>query len=133
MTIVVDSSVAVSWCIPDEISPISDMVLGQVERQGMLVPSLFWYEVRNVFIVNERRGRITENIVHGSLKRLSAFPIIYATEHDETMLLQLSRKHRLSVYDAAYLEIAIQNEAPLASLDKALLAAAKVENLEYFA
>lgn len=124
MAVVVDSSVAASWCLPDEETPSSEAILDAIAADGMIVPSLFWYELRNVLIVCERRGRLEPGVTQAGLKRIGALPLQVEGRHDEKRLLDLARSFRLSVYDAAYLELAQRIGAPLATFDKALQKAA---------
>ena len=62
MAIVIDSSIAVCWGTPDEVSSLADMALTIAGEEGMQVPALFWHELANVMLVNERRGRITPEL-----------------------------------------------------------------------
>lgn len=128
--VVVDSSVAASWCLPDEESGVAEAALRLVEAGGMLVPQLFWYELRNVLIVGERRRRIDAATSTAGLKRIAALPARVAEQHDETLLLSLARKHALTVYDAAYLELAKRTEVPVATFDQALRRAATAEAVQ---
>lgn len=127
MAVVIDSSVAASWCLPDEASGLSEAALRLVEAGGMVVPPLFWYELRNVLVVSERRGRIDVATSTAGLKRIAALPARIDDRHDETLLLTLARTHALTVYDTAYLELAKRIEAPLATFDKALRRVAAAE------
>ncbi|MCA8931117.1 MAG: type II toxin-antitoxin system VapC family toxin [Rhodospirillaceae bacterium] len=128
-----DSSVAASWCLADERSELADRVLHMVEAGGFVVPPLFWYELRNVLIVNERRGRIDAARVADGLRLVSALPARIDSAHDEAVLLGLARAHTLSVYDAAYLELAKRLGTPLATQDQSLHRAAKAEAVELVA
>jgi hypothetical protein len=58
MSLVLDSSVVGCWCFADEANPIADAAFDQVGSGGATAPVLWWFEVRNVLVVNERRGRI---------------------------------------------------------------------------
>lgn len=127
MAVVVDSSVAASWCLPDEGTGIAEATLRLVEAGGMIVPPLFWYELRNVLVVSERRGRIDIATASAGLKRIAALPTRIDGQHDETLLLGLARAHGLTVYDCAYLELAKRTEVPLATFDKALRRATAAE------
>jgi predicted nucleic acid-binding protein len=89
------------------------------------VPALWWFEVRNILIVNERRGRLAHADTAAFLRGLSRLGIVTDRAPEETAVLTLARKHRLTVYDASYLELAQRETLPLATLDKGLLAAAK--------
>ncbi|MCB9959114.1 MAG: type II toxin-antitoxin system VapC family toxin [Rhodospirillaceae bacterium] len=127
MLLVLDSSVAASWCLPDERSELADRALDMVETGGFVVPPLFWYELRNVLIVNERRGRIDAARLADSLRLVTALPARIDSAPDEAVLLGLARAHTLSVYDAAYLELAKRLGIPLATLDLALHRAGAAE------
>lgn len=122
---VLDSSVASSWAFRDEDHPHADIALGRVSSgETISVPHLFWYELRNVLIVRERIGRIDPAEIAAFLPDIAFFtsPLIWP---DEAEVLRLARKHRLSVYDAVYLELAMRSRIALATLDKALIAACK--------
>jgi len=97
----------------------------QLDRDNALVPSLWWFEIRNVLITNERRKRLTVEDSDAFLKLLEGFPIWTESDPDEAAILGFARKYQLSVYDAAYLDVAHRNSLPLATLDKALRAAAE--------
>ena len=82
---------------------------------------------RGVPIVNERRGRVTAADTTAFLRDLGRLPIRVDVNPGERLVLALARKHRLSVHDAAYLELAVRLAAPVASMDRALNAAARSE------
>ncbi len=94
-----------------------------------MVPSLWWFEIRNLLVMNERRGRLTESESLRFLRRLDRLGITEDRTPQESEVLRLARTHRLSVYDAAYLELALRNRIRLATLDKALARAAQQENV----
>jgi predicted nucleic acid-binding protein len=102
-------------------------------KDGWIVPALWWFGVRNVLISSERRGRMTENETAAYLSELSQFPITIDRAPDETVLMALARRHRLTVYDAAYLELALREGLPLATLDAALAQAARREGVTVLA
>ena len=89
------------------------------------MPLLWWFEVRNVLVINERRGRIDPPGSAAFLADLETLPISFDRQSDSATVLALAREHRLTVYDAAYLELARRLEAPLATLDRRLAAAAR--------
>ncbi|MCA8908158.1 MAG: type II toxin-antitoxin system VapC family toxin [Rhodospirillaceae bacterium] len=130
MPIVIDCSVAANWCLPDEDEEVAGHALALVSVDGMLVPPLFWYELRNVLIVGERRQRIEAADVAAALRLVAALPTRVEPAHDETLLLGLARSYLLSVYDAAYLELAKRTRSPLATLDRTLRRAAAAEAVE---
>jgi predicted nucleic acid-binding protein len=89
------------------------------------VPVLWWFEVRNVLVVNERRGRIDPTGSAAFLADLERLPINFDRQFANEAVLALARAHRLTFYDAAYLELALRADAPLATLDQQLARAAR--------
>jgi predicted nucleic acid-binding protein len=125
---VIDASVAAAWCFKDEASPSIDAVFRTVRDYGALVPALWHLELANALLQAERRRRILIADLLWRLDLISDFPIVVDAETParawrETLLL--ARTERLTTYDAAYLEVALRMGLPLASLDTALVAAAK--------
>jgi predicted nucleic acid-binding protein len=128
MPFVLDTSVAACWAFPDDEDPRADAALTRIRTDEALVPSLWWFEVRNILVVNERRKRISESDTARFLRYIARLPIRVDRFPDETGILWLARTHRLSVYDASYLELARREAAPLATLDAKLAAAARAEH-----
>lgn len=129
MPFVVDASVSVAWAFADEASPDAAAPLAALAHGTALVPALWWFEIRNALIVNERRGRLTEAKIAEFLRNLSRLEILERGAPNESEVLRLARTHRLTVYDAAYLELAQREGLPLATLDAALTHAAKAEGV----
>ena len=124
---VLDCSVAMAWCFEDEARPETDQLLDRVRDDGAIVPALWFWEVANVLGVALRRRRISEGDAAARLDLLSAMPVTVdeagvARAWRETRMLALAQ--RLTVYDAAYLELASRRGADLASTDADLWAAA---------
>ena len=90
---------------------------------------LWWFEVRNALIASERRGRLTEPHTAQFLREISRLAVTVDRAPDEAGVLTLARRHRLTVYDAAYLELAVREALPLATLDTQLAAAARSETV----
>jgi predicted nucleic acid-binding protein len=124
MPFVLDASVSAVWALANESSPIADIAAERLKTEIALVPRLWWYEIRNLLIVNERRQRLTPADIAIFLDLLSAYPIQFKQAEDEISILRLARLYQLSFYDAAYLALASQHQVPLATLDKHLRAAA---------
>lgn len=127
MTIVIDASIALAWCFDDEASDETDAVAQHVIANGGLVPSLFHLELANVLLQAERRGRISPSEIAQRLDLIAQMPIetdpqTVGRAWSET--LSLARAHKLTSYDAAYLELAARRGAALATKYKALAAAA---------
>ena len=129
MAFVLDASVTACWAFEDEDHPRADLALRRVRTEEAVVPSLWWFEVRNILVVNERRKRITESGTTSFLRDLNRIPIRVDRVPVETEVLRLARAHRLSVYDAAYLELARREGLPLATLDRDLAGAARAEGV----
>jgi predicted nucleic acid-binding protein len=124
---VLDASIAITWAMRDEANPQADLAFNCLQTGSAIVPGIWWYEVRNILIVNERRGRIEAADSVQFLRDLDAFRIDVQFPQDELQLIDLSRKHRIPIYDAAYLAIALREHLPLATLDKNLESAARIE------
>jgi predicted nucleic acid-binding protein len=129
MPFVIDASVTASWLLPDETDARAERAYALLDTDFALVPGLWWFELRNVFIVNERRGRIDQAKTQRALRLLASLPIQLDHAAEETALLALARRHRLTVYDAAHLELAQREGLPLATLDDELARAARAEKV----
>lgn len=129
MAFVLDASIVGCWAFDDEDHPIAAAALERLRTDDARAPSLLWFEVRNLLLVNERRGRIDEGAVAAFLRRLARLPIIVDREPEEAQLMALVRRHRLTVYDAAYMELAQREDLPLATLDTQLAEAAQAEGI----
>lgn len=124
---VLDCSLTIAWFFADETNRYAEAVEDSLPTATAIVPSLWPLEVANALLAGERRQRATEATVTTFLGLLAALPI---SLDDDTagrawpVSLHLARLHRLSVYDATYLELAIRKRLPLATLDDKLSAAA---------
>lgn len=125
---VVDSSVTLTWCFEDEQTAASLALLEQVVEHGAVAPTVWPLEVLNALVMAERRKRVDA----AQRQRLTGFlrdlPIALDAETAAqawSATVQLAERHRLTVYDAAYLELAQRRGLPLASLDNELRAAAQ--------
>jgi predicted nucleic acid-binding protein len=126
---VVDASVAGAWYLPDESDPYADAAALRIKSESATVPAIFWFELRNIFLMGERKGRISEADTARFLSNLARLSIATDREPNEVAIFQLARAHKLSIYDASYLELAHRKNVPLASLDAALIKAAKAERV----
>lgn len=127
MPFVLDASIAACWAFEDEDYPAATLALERIRTDEARVPSLWWFEVRNTLIVNERRGRLAEADTAAFLRGLSRLWVTVDRSPDESAVLTLARKHRLTVYDASYLELAQRETLLLATLDTDLVRAARAE------
>lgn len=125
---ILDCSVAMAWCFEDEADGYADAVLDGLVEGTAVVPSHWRLEVANVLLVAQRRGRLKEADSTRFLELLGALPIEVDSETGARAfgaILSLGREHGLSSYDAAYLELAMRDSVPLASLDQRLGLAAE--------
>ena len=134
--LVIDSSVALAWCFPDEQDTYSQAVLDVLASETAIVPELWHLEVANTLVVGERRKRTTQANTVTWLGFLSSLPIEVEEEtkaHAFGDTISLARDHGLSAYDAAYLELAMRRGLPLATLDDKLKAAAQAAGVPIYA
>jgi len=129
---VIDRSIALAWFFEDERSAAADAVLVQVTESGATVPSLWRLEVANALQAAVRRKRVDAAFRDASLKDLRALEVDIDPETDRqawATTLELAERWRLTLYDAAYLELAQRTGSPLASLDYELRRAARGLNV----
>jgi predicted nucleic acid-binding protein len=129
MNFVLDASVTGRWAFADERTSLSQEMLERLKTGQATVPGLWWFEVRNLLIVNERRGRITEDSSEKFLDSLKTWAVIVDSSPDSDEVMRLARTHGLTAYDAAYLELALRRGLQLATLDQRLAAAAHTEGI----
>lgn len=129
MPFVLDASIATSWALSDEDEPAATAALIRAEHDSCIVPALWWFEIRNAMIMAERRKRLTSADTSRILRDFADLRITEDFSPDEAALLRLARAHKLTAYDAAYLELARRQSIPLATLDQALMRAARAEKI----
>ena len=133
MTYVVDPSLALAWLLPDEHNKEAEAIRLEIENGAdAWIPIHWWFEVGNALLMAERRGRITAEQATQALTLLDSLSLEEDEETAEQIparTFSLARKHRLTLYDAAYLELAQRRVASLASFDSQLLDAAAKEGV----
>ena len=130
---VIDSSLAASWCFPDERADYANAILQAISTPlEAVAPRLWAYEVRNSVLAGLRRRRIAHADAVEFLESIKGLPIRLIDPVSYDGLFNLADRHGLTVYDAAYLDIAIREGLPLASLDNALCRAAISSNVALF-
>lgn len=129
MPFVLDASVTASWAFRDEQHPHADLALERIQRDQAYAPSLWWFEVRNILIVSERRKRLSGAETAAFLRDIATLHIDLDIAPESDEVLRLARTHRLSAYDAAYLELALRKNTPLATLDADLVKASRGESV----
>jgi predicted nucleic acid-binding protein len=133
VSLVVDASMTIAWLFHDERDEQTQLALRLVTAEGASVPSIWRLEVANVLRSAVRRRRCDEAYAIRCLQRLRRLRIAVDSETDRhawEATRALSHAHDLTLYDAAYLEVAIRLRRTLASRDNALLKAARAAGLE---
>jgi predicted nucleic acid-binding protein len=129
VSFVIDASIAASWYFDDERDERADTALALLDEQIALAPLHWWFEIHNVVLLGERRKRGSEQHTFNFLAMLDQMSIELAGLPEYEIVLALARKHGLTFYDAAYLELAMGKKLPLATLDDALIRAARAEGI----
>jgi predicted nucleic acid-binding protein len=132
LSFVIDASIVAGLAFGEAPSPKIAFAIDQLALTEAVAPVLFFFEVRNALVVNERRGRTTPEGSADFLRRLTGLPIRLAPLPDDGELMALARKRKLTVYDAAYLELAKREGLPLATVDRGLEKAAVAEGVALF-
>lgn len=116
-----------AWCFEDERGPDALAVIARVVERGAWAPRLWRYEVANGLLMAQRRGRVTGDKRMALLAALADLPVTADDEPEGDpwgATSRLADLHGLTVYDAAYLELAQRRRLPLATLDGPLRDAA---------
>jgi predicted nucleic acid-binding protein len=132
MSLVLDSSVTLAWVYSNETTEAISQVFDLLSESGAWVPGLWRLEVANILEMGVRRGRHDADFRDSTLADLALLPIHLDPETDQQAwgaTARLAERHRLTLYDATYLELALRRGLPLATLDQDLRAAANAENV----
>lgn len=126
---VIDVSAALGFLLKDEQDPLSLAALKAIGRNTpTFVPSHWPVEIANALLMAERRKRISqaEAMEILALVRKLTLTVDETSAHQATRdTFALARQYELTVYDAAYLELAMRKGASLATNDRELAQAAK--------
>lgn len=128
---VVDASVILAWSLEDESSEPAEAAVERLLAEGGLAPAHWPLEVANGLRSAERRGRIDEPSIRRLAARLVGLPVDVAPVELSTALgvIEAARRHDLSVYDAAYLDLADVRGLPVATVDDRLARACRAANV----
>jgi predicted nucleic acid-binding protein len=132
MLCVVDSSFTATLFLPDETNDESAALAGRIGRDGATAPALWQLEMANLLLVAERRKRITPAMHKQITEALDVLPITVQsplTRGQRSDVIHLARRYALTAYDAAYLELSVRLNLPLATFDEALRKASKAEGV----
>ena len=133
MSLVIDASLTLAWYFDDETTPATEELLDRVVDAGAAVPGIWRLEVANAFQMAVRRRRIDAFYRDASLAQLALMPISVDADTDTyawSTTLGLAERFTLTLYDAAYLELAQRRHLPLATLDQELRTAAPALGIE---
>jgi Predicted nucleic acid-binding protein, contains PIN domain len=132
VSLVLDSSVTLAWIYTEETASEIREILNQVADYGAWVPALWRLEVGNILEIGVRRKRHDAAFRDATLSDLLLLPLYVDSETDQRAwgpILRLAERHQLTLYDAAYLELAQRRGLPLATLDGDLRRAATLEKI----
>jgi predicted nucleic acid-binding protein len=129
---VLDASVTLSWCFEDEGDSYTDSVIDAFRTSQAVVPALWTFEVANGLAMAERRRRIRGEEAGELLRAVLELPIRMDSETNPGTLLEVASRARISAYDAAYLEVALRQGLPLATIDRQLRSAAGMVGVVLF-
>jgi predicted nucleic acid-binding protein len=136
VSVVVDASVALDWVFRSERSARANLVLEHILREGMLVPPIWPAEVANGLLNAWRRGRLGPDELPAALALFEQLPVVVSPAASLASIRQLvdtGGAAELTAYDAAYLDLALRESAPLATHDEAVRRAAVKVGVELFA
>ncbi len=125
---VIDASSVLAWCFEDEGGAQADALIDRVAAEGAAVPASWSLEIANGLVMGERRGRIKAAESAAFVAMIEELPIVADEATGVRALhetISLAREHRLTAYDAAYLELAMRRGLPLATDDRSLRGAAE--------
>ena len=135
MSIVLDASMTLAWLFEDEQTDQVLATINHVYMGGASVPPLWRYEVANGLQMAIRRQRITPDYRTRCLDKIDELPITIDPDGVSEIwstTIKLADLYRLTVYDAAYLELAQRRRLPLATLDAVLSKAARESGVDLF-
>lgn len=131
-TLIIDCSITMAWCFADETTAEASEHQDRLATEAALVPAHWSLEVANVLAMAETRNRISSLASTHFVNLLSPLDIQFDLEVPRRAvdgILALCRTHKLTSYDAAYLDLALRRRLPLASLDDELRRAATAQGV----
>jgi predicted nucleic acid-binding protein len=125
MALVLDTSAILALAFADEERTYAQSVIEHIAASHGVVPTLFWFEIRNSLLVAERRKRISQTQTSTFLSKLQLMALDVDHQPSGQGVFSLARQYSLTAYDSAYLELAQRRNLPLATVDRALVVAAR--------
>lgn len=130
MPFVLDNSVVAGWFLEDQATPYTDTIAQRLEEDRAVVPALWQLELANVLRTACRRKRLTAEQAQQVIEHICGLPIDVETATPRpSELLALALRYDLSSYDAAYLELALRMQIPIATKDGPLRTAAEASGV----
>ena len=133
MTFVLDNSVAMRWCFEEAVHPYAESVLDRLEAgEDAIVPVIWLYEASAVLSRAQNRGTLEAQKATEFIDSLQALNIIADAESAARVFPDVHRlalAHRLTSYDASYLELALRRHLPIATLDDGLVRASNASGV----
>jgi len=131
---ILDCSVYISWCLREETIKESSKVLKSIIKNEIIVPSLWAYEVTNVLTISVRRYKLTVAETHSLINDIKLLPIEFDTPtiEDISNIFNIANEQKLSAYDAAYIELALRTNTPIASFDKEVVKVSEKLGIKIF-
>lgn len=114
--IVIDASIAVAWCVPDEATVGLRKIVDEVIECGAIVPDIWRSEVANALLMAERKSRLSLSEVDHHIREFEAMPI-QSVRLDISAVLSFARQFHLTYYDACYLRLAVDRQSRLGTTD----------------
>jgi len=133
--LVVDSSIFIAVLLNEPNGNRAESAIARGAKDGLIIPALCATEVLNSLLVNNRRGRIDWAGMEQCLDRFEAIPIALDEasthrEHLRDVVLPIAQTHKLTLYDATYVELARRTGGVLATFDAAMMRAAQTLGIE---
>jgi predicted nucleic acid-binding protein len=129
MAFILDASIAAAWFLPDEQHDAADQLMSEIRLTVGLVPALFWFEIRNLFLVAERRSRLRAGEPILLMTQLRGLQLEDAGSGGDGLVLELAARYALTAYDASYVALARTQGLPLATGDRKMATAARFEGI----
>jgi predicted nucleic acid-binding protein len=130
-----DASIVLTWCFPDEEAQKAQEISERIAMGDTVIVPAFWrHEILNALLYGEKRKRLTRELAQAFIADLARLPVEVDAGATQDIVFNttqaLCRKHGLTAYDAAYLEIAMRGGHPLATADDDLKSAAVAERVQ---
>ncbi len=125
---VIDASAAMSWLLPTQSTLAAEAFLLASETEEFVAPEIYAWEVANVLVHLERRGAITDGQYVSAQRTYVGLDVQLEeplSSSELESLADLAREVGLSLFDTAYLALAMKLDCALATRDQALAEAAQ--------